>query len=176
MSRGNLPAEAIASTSTVMSGHCGHDHHNHAGLNGPTLAQALAGAEARTLAAGERMTASRRRVLELLLQAGQPVKAYDLMADFAPGEPTAKPPTVYRALEFLEKQGLAHRIPSLNAYVACRVEGGHDAAFLICDCCGSTREIAPPKTETLFEQAQGAGFAVQGVMLEAHGLCADCRS
>lgn len=126
-------------------------------------------------ATGERLTTSRRRVLELLLEAGQPVKAYDLMAHFSPGEPQAKPPTIYRALEFLERQGLVHRIPSLNAYVACRVEGGHDAAFLICDCCGATREVAPPGAEALARQAGQAGFAISGLMLEAHGLCADCR-
>ncbi len=144
-------------------------------MSGAPLASALSGAEARMLAAGERMTSSRRRVLEMLLEAGHPVKAYDLMAGFAPGEANAKPPTVYRALEFLERQGLAHRIPSLNAYVACRVEGGHDAAFLICDCCGSTREIEPPGADALSRQAGAAGFSVSGVMLEAHGLCADCR-
>jgi Fur family zinc uptake transcriptional regulator len=157
-----------------MSGHCAHDH-SEEGLSGAPLASALSGAEARMLAAGERMTSSRRRVLEMLLEAGHPVKAYDLMAGFAPGEANAKPPTVYRALEFLERQGLAHRIPSLNAYVACRVEGGHDAAFLICDCCGSTREIEPPGADALSRQAGAAGFSVSGVMLEAHGLCADCR-
>lgn len=158
-----------------MTAHCDHDHGSGAGLSGPSLALALTGADARMAASGERLTASRRRVLEMLLEAGQPVKAYDLMAGFAPGEANAKPPTVYRALEFLEKQGLAHRIPSLNAYVACRVEGGHDAAFLICDCCGSTREIEPPAADALSVQAAGADFTISGVMLEAHGLCADCR-
>lgn len=158
-----------------MTGHCAHNHAGQAGLSGPTLALALTGADARVSALGERLTASRRRVLEMLLEAGQPVKAYDLMAHFAPGEGAAKPPTIYRALEFLEKQGLAHRIPSLNAYVACRVEGGHDAAFLICDCCGSTHEIEPPAADALSRQAAGADFAISGVMLEAHGLCADCR-
>ena len=159
-----------------MASSCDHDHDAEAGLHGASLSQALSLAEARMAAAGERMTASRRRVLELLLEAGQPVKAYDLMADFAPGEPHAKPPTVYRALEFLEKHGLAHRIPSLNAYVACRVEGGHDAAFLICDCCGATREVEPAGASALSRQAGAAGFSITGVMLEAHGLCADCRA
>lgn len=159
-----------------MASSCDHDHQTEPGLHGAPLAQALSLAETRMAAVGERMTASRRRVLELLLEAGQPVKAYDLMAHFAPGEPQAKPPTVYRALEFLEKQGLAHRIPSLNAYVACRVEGGHDAAFLICDCCGSTREVEPTGAEALSRQAGAAGFSISGVMLEAHGLCADCQA
>ena len=46
---------------------------------------------------------------------------------------------LYRALDFLERQGFAHKIKSLNAYVACRQgPDAHAAAFLICDCCGAT--------------------------------------
>ena len=93
---------------------CDHDHHNH-GVAGSALQAELAAAEVRCGAADQRLTAPRRRVLELLLQAGQPVKAYDLIASFAIDGPPAKPPTVYRALDFLEKQGFAHRIESLNA-------------------------------------------------------------
>jgi Fur family zinc uptake transcriptional regulator len=155
-------------------GVCGHDH-QHGGLTGTALAAELADAERRCAAAEQKLTPPRRRVLELLLQAGQPVKAYDLIAAYAEGAP-AKPPTVYRALEFLSKQGFAHRIESLNAYVACRRgEDGHTAAFLICDCCGATREIASAASpiEILGE---AAGYALTGVTIEAHGLCADCRS
>ena len=154
---------------------CGHEHHHH-GLTGPALTGELAAAEARCAAAGQRLTAPRRRVLEQLLQAGQPVKAYDLIAAYGDSAP-AKPPTVYRALEFLSKQGFAHRIESLNAYVACRRgEDGHAAAFLICDCCGATREIASAAADPIQALGEAAGYALTGVTIEAHGLCADCRS
>ena len=56
--------------------------HEHAGLRPTeeTVAEALTLVEDRFLADGERMTAPRRRVLELLLAAAEPVKAYDLIA------------------------------------------------------------------------------------------------
>jgi Fur family zinc uptake transcriptional regulator len=116
----------------------------------------------------------------LLLAAGQPVKAYDLMAAYEAGAP-AKPPTVYRALEFLEREGFAHRIESLNAFVACgQPESGeakvHAAAFLICDCCGATAEIEPKVGDALDDQAQHAGYAIKAVTIEAHGLCQSCRA
>ena len=115
-------------------------------------------------------------MLELLLEAGQPVKAYDLIAAYGQSGVPAKPPTVYRALEFLSQQGFAHRIESLNAYVACRRgEEGHAAAFLICDCCGATREIASA-ANPIQALGEAAGYALTGVTIEAHGLCADCRS
>lgn len=153
---------------------CGHDHDDESGLSGDSLADELAVAEGRVDGAGERLTPPRRRVLELLLESGQPVKAYDLMAAYQPGAP-AKPPTVYRALEFLERQGLVHRIQSLNAYVACRRGEVHTAAFLICDCCGATREVEPAAAKAMETQAAASGFALRAVTVEANGLCAACQ-
>ena len=137
----------------------------------------LDAAERRCDQAQEKLTTGRRRVLQLLLQAGKPVKAYDLIAAFGEDGSSAKPPTVYRALEFLEKQGFAHRIESLNAYVACRMgEAGHDAAFLICDCCGATREVDPSAAKGIADAGALAGYAVSHVTIEAHGKCADCQA
>ena len=151
-----------------------HEHHVHHGLKGAALGQALGAAEDRCADSQERLTAPRRRVLELLLAADAPLKAYDLIAAFGEhGEP-AKPPTVYRALEFLERLGFAHRIESLNAYVPCRIEGGHAAAFLICDCCGTAEEFEPDFGPQL-AAAAAAGYAIRTVTLEARGLCAACR-
>ena len=154
---------------------CGHEHH-HTGLSGGALDAELTRAEQRCEAAEQRLTPPRRRVLELLLEAGQPVKAYDLIAAYGQSGVPAKPPTVYRALEFLSQQGFAHRIESLNAYVACRRgEEGHAAAFLNCDSCGATREIASA-ANPIQALGEAAGYALTGVTIEAHGLCADCRS
>ena len=158
-----------------MASHCDHDHHE-TGLSAGEIDRALASAEARCVLQGERMTAPRKRVLELLLQAGEAVKAYDLIARFG-GEdgPPAKPPTVYRALEFLERQGLAHRIASISAYVACSSgDDDHAAAFLICDCCGATAEVAASVADGLGAAASKAGYVIERTTIEAHGRCPAC--
>ena len=152
-----------------------HAHHVHHGLKGPALAQALAVAETRCADTHEKLTAPRRRVLELLLASDAPQKAYDLIAGFGTSGEPAKPPTVYRALEFLERLGFAHRIESLNAYVPCRLEGGHAAAFLICDCCGEAAEFEPDLGAQL-AAAEATGYAVRAITIEARGLCAACRA
>ena len=122
------------------------------------------------------MTPQRRRVLELLLAADGPVKAYDLISRFD-GDKAAKPPTIYRALEFLEKRGLAHRIESLNAYVACRLGADtHAAAFLICDCCGAANEIEPAGSDALIAAATAKGYRVDSLTIEARGVCAACAA
>ena len=159
-----------------MGAECHHPDGVHPGLKGSALTHALGLAEQRCAATQERLTAPRRRVLELLLESNSPQKAYDLIAAFgAHGEP-AKPPTVYRALEFLERLGFAHRIESLNAYVPCRIDGqSHRAAFLICDCCGAAEEFEPDFTAQL-AAATKAGYQVATITLEARGRCAACSA
>ncbi len=155
---------------------CEHEHH-HGGLSGHNLARALADADARCARAGERMTLPRRRALELLLGAGKPMKAYDLIDVFGGDGRPAKPPTVYRALDFLSRQGLAHRIESMNAYVACEMgDRSHAAAFLICDCCGATEEVEPFAPERVQAAAAAAGYRIEAVTVEAHGRCPACAA
>ena len=160
---------------------CQHEDGAHPGLTGHALGQALGAAEHRCLGLQQRLTPPRRRVLELLLQGDAPLKAYDLIAAYGQGGEPAKPPTVYRALEFLERLGFAHRIESLNAYVACRLDGpaprdwGHAAAFLICDCCGAAEEFEPDFAPGR-AAAAAKGYAVSSVTLEARGLCPACQA
>lgn len=156
-----------------MSADCAHVH---AAPPAETdVSAALERAEALSADGGRRWTEPRRRVYELLLRAAAPVKAYDLMELYGP-ERTAKPPTVYRALEFLEQTGLAHRIASLNAYVACGTDDGHPhaAAFLICDCCGSAEEFDPGRIPAAAAEAALRGFTPRAVALEVRGACARC--
>ena len=155
---------------------CTHTH-DQPGLAGAGLKAELKDAERRCAAEHQRLTEPRRRALEMLLRAGQPVKAYDLLPRFHAGGRAAKPPTVYRALDFLERHGLAHRIESLNAYVACRRVGEtHAAAFLICDCCGATAEVEPKAASDMDAVGAAAGYRLTSVTIEAHGLCAACAA
>lgn len=155
------------------------DSCHHAHQDGPpdaaTVGRALAEADRRLSGQGERMTAARTRVLELLLSAGEPVKAYDLIARFGTDGAPAKPPTVYRSLEFLERHGLVHRIASISAYVACTSgTDAHAAAFLICDCCGTTQEVSASLAEGLDAAATSAGYVIERTTIEAHGRCSAC--
>ncbi|HEY2751456.1 Fur family transcriptional regulator [Phenylobacterium sp.] len=155
---------------------CHHEEGVHPGLKGHALRRALAAAQVRCQTIQERLTEPRRRVLELLLEADAPLKAYDLIATFGEDGAPAKPPTVYRALDFLERQGFAHRIESLNAFVPCRLEAeNHKAAFLICTCCGAAEEFEPDLSPGL-AAAQAKGYQVASVTLEARGLCPACRA
>lgn len=138
--------------------------------------QLVAEAERRCAAAGESLTPLRRRVLTLLLDSGAPAKAYDLLP-LLDADKQAKPPTIYRALDFLVRMGLAHRIESLNAFVACDVGAcARSTVFFICEKCGAAGEFdAGHALVDLTEAARRDGFAISRTMIEASGLCAQCQ-
>lgn len=164
----------------VMSHSCEHTHdHSHA-LRPDARAARLEDAQLLCADSGERMTSSRLRTYELILEANGPIKAYDVIDRFHP-DGAAKPPTVYRALSFLEQMGLIHRIESLNAFVACdthdrHAHSGHTAGFLLCECCGQSAEIAIPNRTEIEASAAKTGFTINHITLEARGLCQACRS
>lgn len=141
------------------------------------VSSALAAAEARCAGAA-RLTPSRRRVLEIVWESHRPIGAYDILDRLATEGHAAKPPTVYRALNFLLEQGLIHRLESMNAFIGCGSTSadGHAAQFLICRDCNMAQELDDPALRTaLDEAAQNSGFKVDRRVVELRGLCADCQ-
>lgn len=125
----------------------------------------------------QRLTPVRELVLKLIWQSHQPIGAYELLPALAEAGFNSAPPTVYRALEFLQQQGLVHRIASLNAFVGCpHPEQRHQGYFLICRQCHSTSELdAAPVHDTLAQSASAVGFSIEQETIEVTGLCPNCR-
>ena len=147
-----------------------HDHSH-------CRSDALARAEELAAARGLRFTPVRRRVLEILLEEHKAMGAYDVLNRLAAEGFGNQPPVAYRALEFLEDQGFAHRIRRLNAFVACMHPGeAHLPAFLICRACDVVAEApATPVIEALQRAAAPTGFALERANIEAVGLCPACH-
>ena len=139
--------------------------------------QALKRAEALCAARGARLTDIRRQVLELVWKSHVPVGAYELLDELNALGKKAQPPTVYRALEFLQDQGLIHRIESQNAYIGCSdPEHDHAGQFLICRKCGATAELVDPRIDdAILESAKDLGFRVEHLTVELKGICEKCR-
>jgi len=146
------------------------DHASHA-------ADALAAADALCRERGAQFTEVRRRLLETLWRAGQPMGAYDLMSHLqAALRRKVTPPTVYRTLEFLMDQRFVSRIESRNAFVPCaHPEHPHACVFFVCDRCSSSVEVENPRLENLLTEAATAlGFEVHRRVVELQGLCVQC--
>jgi Fur family zinc uptake transcriptional regulator len=126
---------------------------------------------------GGRLTPLRKKVLQLLLESEGPSKAYDLLEHLGE-DGAAKPPSVYRSLDFLLEMGLAHKIESLNAYVACgHWKHGHAAVFLICDKCGMAGELhANDSVKKLTQEVEGVNFKMRNAVIEIRGLCEKCAA
>ncbi len=130
------------------------------------------------LSRGVRFTQQRQQVFELLLHAlPHAVSAYELLERLQKLDPSAKPPTVYRALAFLQENGLVHRVDSSNAFLACHHPGdSHTVQLLICDDCGTVQELHSEQLHRdLQQQAQQAGFSIRQEIIEAHGSCKGCH-
>lgn len=147
-------------------------HHDHQHC----IADALARAERLCEERGVRFTPQRRRVLELVWFNHESAKAYDLLEALKASDPSAKPATIYRALDFLLEQGFIHRVESLNAYVGCpEPENRHERLLLICESCHRVEERpAPAVMRIAAEEIAAAGFTPNRQAFEVHGLCADC--
>ena len=128
-----------------------------------------------------RFTTLRRRVLELVVEAGKPVGAYavlDLLkADDEEASRKAAPPTVYRALDFLLQHGLIHRIASHNTYIVCDHPGHkHSGLFLVCTECGAANELESHRVALAVDSvAKSQDFKVQSENMELTGLCSACK-
>jgi len=121
--------------------------------------------------AGERFTPLRAHVFALIIQDGGAVKAYDLLDRLKPDVGSPKPPTVYRALDFLSKIGLIHRIEALNAFIACdHAQDGHLAEFFICEDCKKVEE----RHAHDHNACKPEGFAIKRSIVEHYGSCAVC--
>ncbi|MBA1276235.1 MULTISPECIES: zinc uptake transcriptional repressor Zur [Pseudomonadaceae] len=149
-----------------------HDHDH-------CVSSALAEADALCARAGVRLTALRKRVLELVWQSHKPLGAYDILGALTEQDGRrAAPPTVYRALDFLLENGLVHRIASLNAFIGCNhPEHPHQGQFLICRNCHTAIELEQSiVSEAINQAAHSVNFRVEGQTVEVVGLCATCRS
>jgi Fur family zinc uptake transcriptional regulator len=141
-------------------------------------------AEAACVARGVQFTELRRQVLQLVLESPQPIGAYALLDRLRAARPGAAPPTVYRALDFLQDQGLVHRVERLNAFVGCAGPEAHHSCghghdhphqFLICGRCGATAEICDDRVAVAVQEAaRAAGFSARRTTVEIEGLCAAC--
>ena len=116
-------------------------------------------------------------VFSVLSKADRPLTAYELLARLRSKGITA-PPTVYRALDRLIKGGRAHRLESLNAFVACaRPHHRTSAIFAICRKCGTTAELSDVKlAPQISDWAKRLRFHPEESILEIRGECAECQS
>ncbi len=132
---------------------------------------------------GARLTNKRKLILTGLLQSNKALSAYELV-EFCKTEYGEIIPavSVYRILEFLEQEHLAHKLNLANKYVACaHITDQHDHAvsqFLICQLCQRVKEvdISHSVIQSLQKNVHEAGFELLNPQLEINCVCEACAS
>jgi len=123
-----------------------------------------------------KITPPRLSAFKIIHSADKPLTAYDILEAMGRDIKNPKPPTAYRALDFLVEHGFVHRIESLNAFVSCDVNHKHAGSqFMICDSCGNVDEIhlctLPPKLQ---DKVESEKFTLHHWNVELHGFCLRC--
>lgn len=143
----------------------------------------LAHAEDSCDAHGVRLTAKRKQVLSCLLESEKALSAYELIAKMRERfDESVQPTTMYRILDFLESEELAHKLYVANKYVACAhisCDHRHEVPqFLICSACDKVAEIGVDKQlmNTLDSSVQASGYTLTSPRLELHCLCSECAA
>ncbi len=127
---------------------------------------------------GARLTPAREQVFLLMAENEGAIGAYDLLDKLKKVDPSAKPATVYRALDFLAKQSFVHKIESINAFLLCDhfSDCNHPVQLLICDECGDVEEIQSNNLDLVIRaMADASGFSITQQIVEAHGVCQQCQ-
>ena len=125
-----------------------------------------------------RYTSGRRRLVDAIAAAGQPVTLPDIAAA-APGLASS---SIYRNLDVLERSGVVNRITASgdHAYFEFAEPLLSHHHHLVCVDCGSIEdvylddELEASVDRSLAEAAGRAGFTPLRHSLDLHGYCADC--
>ena len=106
-------------------------------------------------------------VLMVLRKSKEPMTAYALLEKLK-SKGINSAPIIYRALEVLVKDGTAHKIKELGAYVACDCLSDHHHALSVLTVCGDCHEVNELHDHAVIHQLEA--LRKQGVRLQPHAV------
>lgn len=126
---------------------------------------------------GIAFTVIRGSIFELLCRESKAVSAYALVSAFEKESGRRiTPQTVYRALDFLEQQGLVAHLLNTRTYVARSPDYDDETSlYFVCSACGITAESKDRHVERAVRlSANTIGFVARGCVIDLAGLCRQC--
>ena len=139
---------------------------------------------------GNRITAPRRAVIQLLAETPAPLSAYDIHHLLTQKDISVDVASIYRILDCLEANQLIHKTFYNGKVFRCRLEehhhdetGGqcldhHDCHHsLFCIECGLIQEVhCYGMNKLMLDLEKQWGFRAEGHLLQITGLCNKCQS
>lgn len=123
-----------------------------------------------------RFTNLRQKIYLIILQKHQPFKAYDILKILQKEDSSAKPATVYRALDFLLENKLIHKLHISNSYIPCHHPLEHKrCSFLICNKCNEVKQYCSKDLNNkIDEMGLKNNFQIEDTAVEIRGICNLC--
>jgi Fe2+ or Zn2+ uptake regulation protein len=146
----------------------------------PSAPDLHATVEARLRARGQRYTAKRRALVDVLTGAPTPPALPDIET-LAPALPRS---SIYRNLVVLEDAEVVRRVITEGEFARFELAEGLSAHHhhLICSSCGRVEDVTVPASleatmdRALDQVARRAGFATVSHRLDLVGICRDCAA
>ena len=127
----------------------------------------------------QKLSDTQKRVHRILTAARNPLSAYDVL-DKMRSKGAVTPPTVYRSFDKLIEKGLAHRLESLNAYVACQhlipitTKWRPSPSATRAGACTEFTDSQIGERLTIWSDSNA--FVPKKVTVEVRGLCDSCQA
>lgn len=124
-----------------------------------------------------KLTSSRKSVLFILWNSQKPLKAYEILDNLLKINSNAKPPTIYRVLDYFVECGIVHKIESIQSYKLCHEPEKHHPSeiLLLCNDCHQVNEFYDKTMRKLVEKlAQENYFHLGQEAIELRGVCEEC--
>ncbi|VEG91874.1 Fur family transcriptional regulator [Legionella spiritensis] len=126
-----------------------------------------------------KLTSLRKHILYILWSANKPLKAYEILDQLLQTMSNAKPPTVYRVLDYFVVNGLVHKIESIQSYTLCQEPDKQYASeiLMVCDSCHGVLEVYDETLHGLLKRlSTNRQFALGADTIELKGICHLCQS
>ena len=122
---------------------------------------------------GHRITASRKRVLEALLDA----PAHFTVDDVLRQATDVGRATVFRTMKLLQDLNVVCRVMMENGSLHYRLSTRGHHHHLVCRSCGQVADFANCDVSSLIDQlARSTDYQIEGHWLGVYGRCASCRA
>jgi Fur family ferric uptake transcriptional regulator len=126
-------------------------------------------------ARGYRMTPQRHAILHVLCHSGGHLTPLEVYKRALKELPDLTEPTVYRTLEFLAENGLAHPAYMENGHLGYQI-AKNEHHHLVCRNCGDEMEIEHALIKSMYQKLESAsGYKLTDGHITFFGLCADCQ-
>ncbi len=125
---------------------------------------------------GQRMTAQRRLLLDIIRNAEGHLEADEILRLAKEKDDRISLSTVYRNLNLLKESGLVLERHLGEEHHHYELNNGPDHHHLICTECGDVFEFESPLSEMMMAEVESASrFRINRIEIDMQGLCPNCQ-